>query len=358
MKKSIYLLAASIGGVILIGCNRYDYTPPPDNLRVVSSDVSFDAAGGTGKIEVVSGGDPITAASNKPEWCTVSVSGTTVTVTVPPHTGISNRTAIVTISSGVEREQVPVTQGSMFLTIEADALDVPGEGEVYVIPFFSALDITLTQSEDWITVEIGEDEITIEVAKNPLGMKRSGTLVFESGALTHRIAVEQAASLLTYKVFKNMEWTLSYTDLSSGKKMEIPIVFANFVNNSLFKVSGWPGHTDPTQIIVYNVGYVPASYGLTIAMGQKAYTDTAKGVDLILGAWDNVTNKYTWEKTVKLAAAWDMNAINTVYTFEDNGTWSGGNQVRAIVLGEFVGDVFQGGVSTAMSNLTMKGSAP
>ena len=68
------------------------------HLQIVSSNVTFESAGGTGTIKVNAISE-ITATSNK-DWCTVSVNGDIINVSVIENNDMSGRTAAVTITDG------------------------------------------------------------------------------------------------------------------------------------------------------------------------------------------------------------------------------------------------------------------
>lgn len=99
----------------LVGCNDDDSPVGESILNIKSADLDFTAVGGEGSI-IVDGYGTISAASDK-DWCTVSVDGMTIHVTVAESQEITSRTALITISTGTDSREVPVVQSGALATL-------------------------------------------------------------------------------------------------------------------------------------------------------------------------------------------------------------------------------------------------
>ena len=94
--KKITSIFALLLCVFVFSCSNDD-DKETSSLQIVSSNVTFESAGGTGTIKVNAISE-ITATSNK-DWCTVSVNGDIINVSVIENNDMSGRTAAVTITS-------------------------------------------------------------------------------------------------------------------------------------------------------------------------------------------------------------------------------------------------------------------
>ena len=106
--KKITSIFALLLCVFVFSCSNDD-DKETSSLQIVSSNVTFESAGGTGTIKVNAISE-ITATSNK-DWCTVSVNGDIINVSVIENNDMSGRTAAVTITDGEASTLVPVSQG-------------------------------------------------------------------------------------------------------------------------------------------------------------------------------------------------------------------------------------------------------
>ena len=88
--KKITSIFALLLCVFVFSCSNDD-DKETSSLQIVSSNVTFESAGGTGTIKVNAISE-ITATSNK-DWCTVSVNGDIINVSVIENNDMSGRTA-------------------------------------------------------------------------------------------------------------------------------------------------------------------------------------------------------------------------------------------------------------------------
>ena len=115
------LLACSVCCAItaaLVSCGTDDlqgYVPQEQPIRIVQNDLLFTAEGSSASV-VVDADGTVSAQADQP-WCGVAVSGRVVTVTVADNPGFDGRTALLTITAGEARRQLPVQQQGMVLDI-------------------------------------------------------------------------------------------------------------------------------------------------------------------------------------------------------------------------------------------------
>lgn len=182
MKKYIIILLAG-AALLAVSCQEekiaYEIR---DNITVVSQDLVFQPQGGTGSI-VVEAESAITASADRP-WCTVSVSGMTVNVTVPAWTEKENRYAKITIKSGDESIALTAQQfGEVIGGLDMADLTSPAEGTVKEFNFVSNMPVSMTSGENWIHVSVDEEKgiIKITIDKNPLAGTRLGVVNYKVG---------------------------------------------------------------------------------------------------------------------------------------------------------------------------------
>ena len=99
MKKIFSFILLLAGVTMVTSCGEDDATyTPVEPLEIVSNNVLFETAGGTGTI-TVKGSEALTA-STAAQWLAVSVSGNTVTVTAQENPSLSGRSAQITLAAG------------------------------------------------------------------------------------------------------------------------------------------------------------------------------------------------------------------------------------------------------------------
>lgn len=234
MKNIINILIISLAGLVLVGCNSYNYEAPVKTLSVVSSDLYFPWDGGEGTITIKSEG-AITSASSK-DWCHVRTEGNVVIVEVDKNKKYAGRTALVTIKSGNESTSVPVTQRPSAFTLGALNVSV---GEKAGTSSFeaSASEKTISASteDDWIKNPKYENgKIVFDYTRNEEADARTGHISVTEGTITHKVAVTQGRS--EYATFLG-DWNMNYAETDSTVYNRT-LTFETKVFNESYKVSG------------------------------------------------------------------------------------------------------------------------
>lgn len=161
--KNIYHCLFYLSVIIFIfGCSDSDSESDP--FKVIKSDVIFDAAGGTGTIELFSSGNTITAKSED-DWCEVKISGNIITVLVNANDDISSRNTLILIESEGKVTSVPVTQSGIIFYIEnaGNGINVSFNGDTKSLKVKSPFPIEISTNDGWIQHKIEGEDITITI---------------------------------------------------------------------------------------------------------------------------------------------------------------------------------------------------
>lgn len=186
--------------IAVAGCSDDDDKTVANSLKVISSDVKFTSAGGSGTIEV-SSTSPVEVSSNA-EWCQTALAGNVITVTVEKNTGLSSRTALVIIKSGNEKAELPVTQpGRIFDTDLAD-YSFSEEGGPVTFKLESPKEIRVTgMDESWLAYQWKDGKITFTAS--PLtegGSYRENHLTIETSGHVVNFTFSQVNLLGEYRM--------------------------------------------------------------------------------------------------------------------------------------------------------------
>ncbi len=195
--KSIGILFLSVcaSAGLVTGCN--DYVSPVSGsdgrlstISVVSSDIAFPAAGGTGLIEVAASAE-VSAETSAP-WCHLSVDGMKVSVSVDETVSRYGRTAVVVLRSAGDSLKVPCMQKGYTITSEIPAsISARNSGGNYAYLLKSNLPTKVSVSADWITVSVENDSLRVSIQENPSSWPRSGQIACSVGGEKDTIRVTQ-----------------------------------------------------------------------------------------------------------------------------------------------------------------------
>lgn len=180
-------------GVILIDDKTHTVTQTGYTATLTPTSASRNLDGGSGTISIsVAPGVAWTASSNA-TWVAVSpaagVSSGSVAYTVAPYTGVTTRTATLTIAG----KSFSVSQTGADVNITPREVDKAYSSDIVQIQV-SALATTtwnVTANATWISVvdpgnKFGDSTVTLAVGTNPSYLERSGTVTIGSATLTIR----------------------------------------------------------------------------------------------------------------------------------------------------------------------------
>ncbi|MBR1547164.1 MAG: BACON domain-containing protein [Prevotella sp.] len=185
----IYVMAAAL---LATACSSDDelkgYVPQSSTIEVVQNDLYFPAQGSTATVEV---GTDVTASVDV-SWCTATVSGRVVTVSVEPNTSFEGRTALLTLTSGDVSRRLPVQQlGMVLATLPANNRYAPMQGDEFSYPMRHDLPMTASANQPWLHATVTDDELQVVVDANDEGHIRRGRIVVESAGYSDTLAIAQ-----------------------------------------------------------------------------------------------------------------------------------------------------------------------
>jgi len=314
MKKLFNILLVAIFCVAYAGCSDDDDNES-SSLKVIKADTIFDAEGGSGTIEVAANGS-ITATSSE-EWCTATVSGNSIKLSLTGNTEITGRMSLITIKSGDELLPVRVTQSGAIMWLKdfsGESLAFVAEGNTLKSEVRTSFAIVVKSKPDWITYKFENDSLYLTAEA---GIPRKGSITFtsEGREITYNLIQVSYAGLLG-------EWEMKFNNPSNSNIEETTTVtMTEKVKNSSFVLEDLIITGSAKAEIL--VDFSPLSNGITISAGQYLYT--ASDGRLVYLSLRSATGNYTWGTTAQLGGTLDIATDGTVtYTLADNGTWSNG----------------------------------
>ncbi|MBQ7420057.1 MAG: BACON domain-containing protein [Prevotella sp.] len=302
--------------VTFVACGDDDSGYMPSDyyrLEVVEANVTFGPDAETGRI-VVNTDQDITATSSE-DWCTVSVNGSTVYVSVEDFSEITSRNAEVTIKSGVKSVQVPVHQNGVVFALDAPSELVFDNSEVSVkYAMKTNAELIFSTSADWISINPGTDNLEISLSENTTGHMRNAYIYYQKGDMTGSVKVVQCDfdTDIAGKIFY-----FAGLDLSEEEDVLIS-EYARFVKDDEgnyflnFFQYGW-------NVPVTLASPTEAQISLSNNIGTySVYTIGFVG-------WDLDQGYISWNSSVSISAKFyydDENEV-TMANIEDNGSWNG-----------------------------------
>lgn len=148
-------------------------------LRIVKSDVSFDANGGTGSITFVAGGT-VSAHSDK-DWLTMAVPASgTVSFTVDENLDILGRTATVTITQNGKSEVMAITQlGAILDPVRKYTISALNKTTLFDL-YANTSNVTVSAADSWVDISVVNGQLVVTPELNT-GQERSTILTFNAG---------------------------------------------------------------------------------------------------------------------------------------------------------------------------------
>lgn len=212
MKKLLYIFAALLAVAATVSCHKENVEQQSaKKLSVVSSDLSFSNAGGTGTI-VVEAEETVTAYSEK-AWAQVSVSGKTITVTCEPWDQLTTRNSKITIISGDETLSITAIQQGVVFAMDGVALDgefvMASTVDTYTYKFSSNAEAQASTETPWLTVSYDNETQTLQVtpSENTEMATRHGDFTLKVGS------VEKTYHVVQYPPFQETtDWALSLAE--------------------------------------------------------------------------------------------------------------------------------------------------
>jgi hypothetical protein len=239
------LRRAAAGLLLLLAaaasCTKEEQEEP---AALVEAQLTFSAAGGKGFVRI-SAAQGVEASTDQPSWSAASVSRDSVKVAIAANTGMSGRTALLTILAGGKTFFVPVTQEGAILTTSASEVLFEGSGGRKAIAVKNTVgkpcSVTLRDSAGWLSCALKGDSLVFTASPSNV-RKRTDTVTLAMGEgkdrRTIKLAVEQlsiaGAYTALYYVNYDARWyvdTVAITAGSSGGVYYIENLKPNNLSN-------------------------------------------------------------------------------------------------------------------------------
>lgn len=313
MERKLQIIFFIFLGILALSCekkNGFDF--PEAQLKVKEANIIFESEGGAGYIELMAP-STITAQSNS-DWCTATVSGTTVNLSVEPNVGITGRSATITIHSEKESITVTALQAAAVMWLK----DFPGkslaflsEGETKATALISSFPIEVVDKPEWISYKIENDSLYLTAGAS---IPRKGQITFSSAGrnITYEILQVSYAGMLG-------DWELQYTNPSQSNRLETTtITFEEKEKNISFWLKGLTiTGSNKAEIIV---DYSATTNNTSINAGQFLMIDS-NNMYIYLCLRNN-GGSYTWSGS--LAGTLDIADDATVtYSFVNPSSYNG-----------------------------------
>ncbi|MCD8186846.1 MAG: BACON domain-containing protein [Rikenellaceae bacterium] len=212
MRKEISLLLIPL---LLAFAACSDSDEPETGLEIISSVAEFSPEGGTGQV-VFSAPAAATVKSTQ-EWCQVSLSGSTVTLTVEPNRDNLSRVSNVTITSGGEEKTVNVYQHGYAIVLGIVYFDLEWEaGSSVSTTLENASSTDILSHPDWVEAIVGDGTLTLRATEsNPKLFERTGELILSAFGIRKTVRIVQQPQPVSYSAFLG-DWTFQYASTSKG----------------------------------------------------------------------------------------------------------------------------------------------
>ncbi|MDR0560251.1 MAG: hypothetical protein LBG92_08765 [Prevotellaceae bacterium] len=312
MRKFITYLASVCLFALLTECTDSEYKEQDTQLKVLTSQLDFVAAAGTGSIVVETEGS--LTASSSAEWCSVSVSKNTVNVSVTKNTEYTNRTAVVKIKSDSKSVNVPVVQCGVRFIVGNTSLNVSYLAGVTKISSISSdLPLSIESKNDWIRASMDGDTIYVQCDENSLYENRTGEIEISAGIVKHSVLIIQEQKPIYYMLLG--DWLLEVEDYYFGESVVETLTFTEKEAPYSYDVSGL---VIPSS--VFQINYNNSDLSLTIANAQTI--GTYDGYTLVFSMINSGVTNFSDEPDVLYKGVWNGSLTNPEFTFTDGGTWS------------------------------------
>ena len=194
MKKYIYTILCTVASTLLFVACSDDMDNPyatASSMKIVSSNILFDAPACTGSIDIESS-EPVKAESSA-SWCSTEVDGNTIKVTATRNTSLNGRTAIITITNSKnDTLKATALQQGMRLKVNCNEVISGGDfGFTQTYDLSYNIEPSISSSVSWLRVEKTNKKLTITADANTEGHLREGYIKMSVGDYKDSICVKQ-----------------------------------------------------------------------------------------------------------------------------------------------------------------------
>lgn len=195
MKKAYLFLLTVACPLVYTGCSDDDDTTAAV-FEIVSSDIGFDAAGGTGSIVLRTSETAVDAISDK-SWLTVTdATSSAVSYSVAENADALQRSAKITISAGTMSRVVTILQNGALFDISTQSVELDPTGQSpyrieYDTSMASVPEVMIPQeAAQWLSATVENGKISLTAGLNYTGA-RSAVITITQGWKPVEITVTQ-----------------------------------------------------------------------------------------------------------------------------------------------------------------------
>lgn len=212
MKKIFSFFVLLVGMAQLTACSDNETTNPyahQSTITVEKAEVTFDANGGTGSVQVSSPSAVSVSIPAEFQWLKASVAGNAINVSVDPNPNIDGRSAQLTIKNTSDEVTVTVSQKGLVSRLSSYQMEFSDEEDVQALAFDHDVPVNVQSLDDWIVVQVDDENsrLLVGVASNDVETARVGYVAISSGNVKDTLAVLQ-----TGFVFNIEKSSISVTD--------------------------------------------------------------------------------------------------------------------------------------------------
>lgn len=316
MRKLFIFIIPVLSLILFSGCesNESDYEILA-TVKVLSSDLVFQPAGGTGTITFSATGS-VTVESSR-SWCSASVSGNTITVNVEKYEGLDNRYSDIVIKSGDYSTRVTAHQyGYYFSLPEAEDFyrvsDV--NGQVAIELTHSNCEPAGVADVDWLSTVYEGGKVIIKAADNNTGKIRTG----------HITIGDKTIEILQWSfetVFAG-EYDWTGTTTATGTTTDsMPVTLGGYdEDKGTFRIT-----FDILENAFIEVPFDPETFTFTIGCGQYVGETVYKDAPAYIYTLLYGSGYVTWSGTAKASFTFAEDPETGKYyaPIKDIGSWSG-----------------------------------
>lgn len=186
--KKIYGILCVLFCFFWAGCEE-DSVVEGTGFDIVERNANFTAAGGELTVTLSVEGDKV---QSDQDWCTASISGKIVTVSLETNLALEGRTAKITVTRGTEKISFPVTQGgNRAPTAEVEDVIFDANGGTQEISVEHVTPFTAVSGAAWLTARVDGSTLILTTSTNYSIDEISTTVKLISGDLESEITVTQ-----------------------------------------------------------------------------------------------------------------------------------------------------------------------
>lgn len=311
MKRIFNLILSALCVIAYTSCSDdegMEYTHE-SSIKIISRDVNFPASASQGSVVVEAPG-AITVETSDKGWCTTTVSGQTIQVNVEENPSLESRSSELTIRCGNDVASIVVLQsGLIFETSAGSHITVGDNAGTYQYDINCNTELTITPSDNWITVNVEDGKMNVTLAENNTGHVRRGSIIYAAGTYKDEIVIVQQ----DFEKDIAGDYMLFFTDAEDGKTYYFDVLL------SKDKID------IPDLLLSIPVTFNQSNCTLVVKGGQ--YMGDYGTYKVHTTIWDTTLGYLSWSNAVSMSAGIYYQVEEgegyTIAPFMDDGSWAG-----------------------------------